>query len=57
MTESEKNKRIKDLLYLNSILTYIITNEIEECVMRGRPSSDEEIKERIVYHVDERLRT
>lgn len=55
MTESEKNKRIKDLLYLNSILTHIITNEIEECVMRGRPSSNEDIKEHILYHLDERL--
>lgn len=56
MNESEKNRRIKDLLYLNRVITDIITNEIEECVMRGKPSSNEEIKEHIVYHVNEQLR-
>lgn len=56
MGEKEKNTRIKDLLYLNRVITDIITNEIEECVMRGKPSSNEEIKEHIIYHVDEQLR-
>lgn len=56
MDEKEKNKRIKDLLYLETVIRNIIVNEIEECVMRGRPSSNEEIKEHIFYQVDERLR-
>lgn len=56
MTESEKNRRIKDLLYLNKVITDIITTEIEECVMRGKSSNNEEIKEHILYHIDEQLR-
>lgn len=56
MNESEKNRRIKDLLCLNKVITDIITNEIEEGVMRGRPSSNEEIKEHILYQVVDKLR-
>lgn len=56
MNESEKNRRIKDLIYLNKIITDLITIEIEEGVMRGRPSSNEEIKERILYHIVDKLR-
>ena len=56
MTEKERNKRIKDLLYLHKCIETVIFNEIEECIMLDRPSSDEEIKEHIVYQVDERFR-
>lgn len=56
MTEKERNKRIKDLLYLHKCIETVIFNEIEECIMLDRPSTYEEIKEHIIYQVDERFR-
>lgn len=46
--------RVKDLLYLISCITNLIHNEIED-IMRGRGRTNEEIKESVLYIIEERF--
>lgn len=53
-TEKEKNKRIKDLLYIQREICSRIYSEIDE-VMRGRCRTNEEIKDSIDYLLEQYL--
>ena len=54
MDKKECNKRIKDLLYFISCITNLIHGEIEE-IMRGRGRTNEELKDSILYIIEDRF--
>lgn len=55
LEDKEIKNRISDLLYIQKEITVRIHTEIDE-VMRGHARSNEEIKESIIYMLDDRLR-
>lgn len=47
--------RIKRLIYMKKQLDTVIDNEITDYTLRGRPSSVEEIREHLIYQMDDNL--
>lgn len=55
LENKEMKQRINDLLYIQKEITNRIHTEIDE-TMRGCGRSNQEIKESIIYILDDRLR-
>ena len=51
---TDKDKQIKNLLYLNKVLTERIVNAIEEEVMHDR-FSKEKLRDSLIYLIDDRI--
>lgn len=54
MNENEKYC-IRTLLYLNNLINTKINNEISERVCRGKEVNLDELKESIIYSIDEQF--
>lgn len=55
LEDKEMRQRISDLLYIQKEIANRIYTEIDEA-MRGRGRNNQEIKESIIYLLDDRLR-
>lgn len=51
----EKRQQISDLLYIEKDIVTRIGNEIEE-IMRGRGRTNKEIRESLIYMLEEKLK-
>ena len=54
-SNKELNRQIFDLLYIQKEVTNRIGNEINE-LLRGRGRTNAEIKESLIYMIEERLK-
>ena len=54
MTENEKYS-IRTLMYLNSLINTKIQSEISERICRGKEMKLEDLKESIIYTIDEQF--
>jgi hypothetical protein len=50
------NQKIKNLLYLETLITNMIHHDVEE-LLRGKETDNQKLKESIIYQIDDRLNT
>ena len=48
-------KKVDRLIYLRKALDNIIDNAITDNVMRDRPLSAKDLRESLIYHIDDQL--
>lgn len=53
--DKKTTKNIQRLIYMRKQIDEVIDGEINDYILRGRPSTVEELRDRIIYKLDDNL--